>query len=67
MVKRNILKAKMALTEKSCTDCSQALGMSTANFSKKLNGHVPFSIKQANDLSTYLALTVPEMIDIFLT
>lgn len=67
MVKKNLLKSKMALTEKSCDDCSKALGMTTSNFSKKLNGHVSFSIKQANELSTYLGLTMIEMINIFLS
>ena len=67
MLKANLLKSKMALKEKSCSECAKALNMTVSNYSRKLNGFNPFSIKQANELSSYLALTVPEMIEIFLS
>jgi len=65
-MKRNMLKAKMAEKEKSNKDCSKALGMSDANYSRKMNGLNPLSLKQVNVLSTFLDLTPAEMIDIFL-
>ena len=67
MVKRNLLKSKMALVEKSCSECAEALNISSSAYSRKLNGLNEFTVKQANELSQYLALTIPETIDIFLT
>ena len=57
----------MALVEKSCSECAEALNISSSAYSRKLNGLNEFTVKQANELSQYLALTIPETIDIFLT
>jgi len=67
MVRKNLLRSKLAEKELTYSDCAVALDIATTSFSNKMNGHIAFSIKQATTLSSYLELTVTEMTYIFLT
>lgn len=66
MVKKNLIRAKIAEKESNYISCAKAIGVSTTTFSSKINGRTLFSIKQAKSLSSYLGLTLDEMRDIFL-
>jgi len=66
MVKKNLIRAKIAEKESNYIKCAEAIGVSTTTFSSKINGHTLFTINQAKLLSHYLELTLNEMRDIFL-
>ena len=66
MVKKNLIRAKIAEKESNYINCAKAIGVSTTTFSQKMNGRTLFSIDQARLLSNYLELTLTEMKNIFL-
>lgn len=66
MVKKNLIRAKIAENESNYMNCAKALNISASTFSKKMNGSTLFSIEQARLLSCYLKLTLIEMKNIFL-
>lgn len=67
MVKKNLLRGKIAEKETNYIECSKAINVTKTTFSKKMNGHTDFSVEQASLLSDYLGLTQSEKIDIFLS
>jgi len=66
MVKKNLIRAKIAEKESNYIECAKAIGVSTTTFSSKMNGRTLFSVEQAKLLSSYLELTLIEMRNIFL-
>lgn len=61
------LKGKLTEKKKTYVECSNALGITSATFNKKINGNGKFYIEEVNALSKFLGLTEMEKVDIFLT
>lgn len=64
----NLPKLKGAIRErgKNYMQCSNAIGKSVASFNSKMNGRVPFTIVELEDLGNYLEMTDSEKVEIFL-
>lgn len=60
------LKGVIREREKNYIQCSNAIGKSVASFNSKINGRVPFTIVECEDLGNFLEMTDNEKIDIFL-
>lgn len=67
MTKLNVLKGKLTENGKTYADCAEALKISTASFSDKMNGKRKFTVEEANKISGFISLTPKERIDIFLS
>lgn len=60
------LKGKIREKNKNYMQCSNAIGKSIASFNSKINGKVPFTIVELEDLGNYLEMTESEKVEIFL-
>lgn len=60
------LKGIIRENEKNYTQCANAIGKSVAAFNSKINGRVPFTVVECEDLGNYLGMTDNEKIEIFL-
>lgn len=61
------LKGKLTEKKKTYIECSNALGITSATFNRKINGSGKFYIEEVNALSKFLGLTEAEKIEFFLT
>ena len=66
MVKKNILRSKLAIKEMSYTQCAKALGISYKSFCSKANNTQPFKVNEITQLANLLKLTIEETSNIFL-
>ncbi len=60
------LKGKMRERNKNYVQCANSIGKSVASFNKKINGKVPFTIVELEELGNYLEMTDSEKAEIFL-
>lgn len=60
------LKGKIREKNRNYVQCSNAIGKSIASFNSKINGKVPFTIVELEDLGNYLEMTDSEKVEIFL-
>lgn len=67
MVKLDMLKGKIVEKKTNYDECSKALGISITTLSNKMNGYTEFTVQEANNLSTFLNLSLDEKIHIFLS
>lgn len=61
------LKGIMRERGKNYVQCSNAIGKSVASFNSKINGRVPFTIVELEDLGNFLDMTGDEKKEIFLS
>ena len=64
----NLPKLKGIMREKNRNyiQCANSIGKSVASFNKRMNGQIPFSIVELEDLGNYLGMTDGEKAEIFL-
>ena len=64
----NLPKLKGIMREKNrnYTQCANSIGKSVASFNKRMNGQIPFSIVELEDLGNYLGMTDREKAEVFL-
>ena len=67
MIKKNILKSKMILQEKTQSEMAKVLGLSLVSVSKKINGVIKFNLEEVKKIKEYLNLTDEEINQIFLS
>jgi len=60
------LKGIMRERNRNYIQCANSIGKSVASFNKRMNGKVPFTIVELEDLGNYLEMTDNEKIEIFL-
>lgn len=60
------LKGIMRERNRNYIQCANAIGKSVASFNKRMNGKVPFTIVELEDLGNYLEMTDNEKIEVFL-
>lgn len=61
------LKGIMRERGKNYVQCSNAIGKSVASFNSKINGRVPFTIVELEDLGNFLDMTGDEKKEVFLS
>ncbi|MGV8982117.1 helix-turn-helix domain-containing protein [Clostridium sp.] len=66
MIKKNVLKGKITENETTYTKCGEAIGVTKATFTNKINNHTSFSIHEAKQLADFLNLSTEETCNIFL-
>lgn len=66
MTKTNLLKAKIVENGFSVTDLSAIVGISRAQFAKKVNGQVAFNQREIAILQEQLHLNSGEVVELFL-
>ena len=64
----NLPKLKGVIRERggNYNQCSTAIGKSITTFNSKMNGRIPFTIVELEDLGNYLEMTDSEKTEIFL-
>ena len=67
MVKRNIIRSKLAEKEISYSQCAKQLGISYDSFCNKVNSKTPFKVNEITQLANFLKLTIKETSNIFLS
>ena len=67
MVKKNLLKAKMAENRINYEGCSKSMNISNNSFYNKINCHTEFTLKEIVSLSKFLKLADTDIIQIFLS
>lgn len=60
------LKGKIRERDKNYIDCANSIGKSVTSFNSKINGRVPFTIVELEDLGNFLNMTDDEKLEIFL-
>lgn len=60
------LKGIIRERDRNYIQCANSIGKSVASFNKRMNGKVPFSIVELEDLGNYLEMTDNEKIEVFL-
>ena len=60
------LKGVIRERDKNYIQCANSIGKSVASFNSKINGRVPFTIVELEDLGNYLEMTDREKVEIFL-
>lgn len=60
------LKGIIRERDKNYIQCANSIGKSVASFNSKMNGRVPFTIVELEDLGNYLEMTDREKVEVFL-
>ena len=60
------LKGIIRERDRNYIQCANSIGKSVASFNKRMNGKIPFSIVELEDLGNYLEMTDNEKIEVFL-
>lgn len=60
------LKGIIRERDKNYIQCANSIGKSIASFNSKMNGRVPFTIVELEDLGNYLEMTDREKVEVFL-
>lgn len=60
------LKGIIRERDKNYIQCANSIGKSVASFNSKMNGRVPFTIVELEDLGNYLEMTDGEKVEVFL-
>lgn len=60
------LKGIIRERDKTYVQCANAIGKSVASFNAKMNGRVPFTIVECEDLGNFLDMTDNEKIEVYL-
>ena len=58
------LKTKIFEKQKTYKDCAEALGISVAAFTNKMNGRSKFNVPEAKALADYLEMTSAEFLSV---
>ena len=64
----NLSKLKGIIRErdKNYAQCADSIGKSVTSFNSKINGRVPFSIGELEDLGNFLEMSDNEKVEVFL-
>lgn len=65
-MEKNLLKARIAEKGKTCENIAEEIGLTKSAFSKRINGKVPFTIREVALIKAALSLNETETCKIFL-